>query len=121
MAFLRAVIRHSNSRNTGNIYLLHGTKGARNQIYYPLINYCPSALRSSVTNPLNNDVTASINENAPVRDPLDTNFSDPKAAFKSKTTWEVVRAYLVYQMCSSSWLVENNMKVNPFYLFSPPP
>ncbi|XP_050546607.1 proline dehydrogenase 1, mitochondrial-like isoform X2 [Daktulosphaira vitifoliae] len=44
-------------------------------------------------------------------DPLDTSFTNPEAAFKSKTTWEVFRAYLVYQLCSSSYLVDNNMKL----------
>lgn len=55
---------------------------------------------------------ASRNPNAPSqRDPLDVSFNDPIAAFKSKTTWELVRAYFVYIMCSSEYLVENNMKV----------
>ncbi|KAL5275540.1 PRODH family protein [Megaselia abdita] len=48
---------------------------------------------------------------APQRDPLDVGFNDPKAAFKSKTTFELIRAYLVYLMCSSETLVENNMKL----------
>lgn len=48
---------------------------------------------------------------APQRDPLDVGFNDPNAAFKSKTTFELIRAYLVYLMCSSETLVENNMKV----------
>lgn len=47
----------------------------------------------------------------PQRDPLDVSFNDPIAAFKSKTTWELIRAYFVYLMCSSEYLVENNMKV----------
>lgn len=47
----------------------------------------------------------------PQRDPLDVGFNDPIAAFKSKTTWELIRAYFVYLMCSSEYLVENNMKV----------
>lgn len=44
-------------------------------------------------------------------DPLDVGFSDPIAAFKSKTTFELCRAYLVYFLCSSEFLVDNNMKV----------
>lgn len=48
----------------------------------------------------------------PQRDPLDLSFNDPVAAFKSKTTWELLRAYFVYVMCSSEYLVENNIKVN---------
>lgn len=47
----------------------------------------------------------------PRRDPLDLSFANPEAAFKSKTTWEVLRALIVYQLCSSSYLVDNNMKV----------
>lgn len=49
----------------------------------------------------------------PVRDPLDLSFANPEAAFKSKTTWEVLRAYIVYQLCSSSFLVDNNIQVSP--------
>lgn len=45
-------------------------------------------------------------------DPLDLKFNDPVAAFKSKTTMELVRAYVVYQICSIEYLVENNMKVS---------
>ncbi|KAM0727682.1 Proline dehydrogenase 1, mitochondrial [Formica fusca] len=44
-------------------------------------------------------------------DPLDLKFNDPIAAFKSKTTMELMRAYIVYQMCSIEYIVENNMKV----------
>nr|XP_012232887.1 PREDICTED: proline dehydrogenase 1, mitochondrial isoform X1 [Linepithema humile] len=43
-------------------------------------------------------------------DPLDLQFNDPIAAFKSKTTTELMRAYIVYQMCSIEYIVENNMK-----------
>lgn len=42
------------------------------------------------------------------RDELDLSFNSPKEAFKSKKTSELVRAYLVYQICSVEWLVENN-------------
>ncbi|EDW66408.2 LOW QUALITY PROTEIN: uncharacterized protein Dvir_GJ16015 [Drosophila virilis] len=48
-------------------------------------------------------------EGKPQRDPLDVSFNDPIAAFKSKTTWELVRAYMVYMICSSEKLVEHNM------------
>ncbi|KAL0818081.1 hypothetical protein ABMA28_008614 [Loxostege sticticalis] len=44
----------------------------------------------------------------PTRDELDLNFNSPKDAFKSKKTSELVRAYVVYQICSINWLVENN-------------
>lgn len=45
------------------------------------------------------------------RDELDVHFNDPIAAFKSKTTMELLRAYFVYVLCSSEKLVEHNMKV----------
>uniref|UniRef100_A0A182P2P6 Proline dehydrogenase n=1 Tax=Anopheles epiroticus TaxID=199890 RepID=A0A182P2P6_9DIPT len=51
------------------------------------------------------------NPSTPQRDPLDVGFNDPHAAFKSKTTFELIRAYFVYVLCSSEFLVENNMKV----------
>lgn len=49
------------------------------------------------------------------RDPLDTGFANPIAAFKSKTLMELIRAYVVYMICSSSYLVENNMKVSSVF------
>lgn len=42
-------------------------------------------------------------------DPLDLRFNDPVAAFKSKTTKELLRAYIVYQLCSIEYIAENNM------------
>lgn len=54
--------------------------------------------------------TPNVPEN-PQRDPLDVSFNDPIAAFKSKTTWELIRAYVVYIICSSEKLVEHNMKL----------
>lgn len=66
----------------------------------------------------NNSVVATATSTAgtfdvkPKWDPLDTSFADPEATFKSKTTWEIFRAYIVYQLCSSGYLVENNMQVN---------
>lgn len=45
------------------------------------------------------------------RDPLDLSFNDYQTAFKSKTTWEVFRALLVYTLCSSKTLVDNNAKI----------
>jgi len=47
----------------------------------------------------------------PEWDPLDVSFADPQATFKSKTTWEILRAYVVYQLCSSNYIVENNIQV----------
>ncbi|XP_015515428.1 proline dehydrogenase 1, mitochondrial isoform X1 [Neodiprion lecontei] len=44
-------------------------------------------------------------------DPLDLKFNDPIASFKSKTTGELVRAYIVYQLCTMEFIVDNNMKL----------
>ncbi|XP_030747642.1 proline dehydrogenase 1, mitochondrial isoform X2 [Sitophilus oryzae] len=45
------------------------------------------------------------------KDPLDLTFEDAKAAFKSKTNWELLRALIVYQMCSYETIVTNNMRL----------
>lgn len=45
-------------------------------------------------------------------DPLDLKFNDPVASFKSKTMIELVRAYVVYQLCSVELLVENNARAS---------
>ncbi|XP_023933736.1 proline dehydrogenase 1, mitochondrial isoform X2 [Bicyclus anynana] len=49
-----------------------------------------------------------LSASPPTRDDLDLTFNSPKDAFKSKKTSELVRAYLVYQICSFNWIVENN-------------
>jgi len=41
-------------------------------------------------------------------DPLDMTFLNHEAAFKSKSTMQVLRGYVVYQLCSIGFLVENN-------------
>lgn len=48
------------------------------------------------------------------KDALDVSFNNPTAAFKSKTTWELIRAYVVYLMCSSGYIVEHNLQVSSF-------
>ncbi|KAL0267260.1 UNVERIFIED_CONTAM: hypothetical protein PYX00_009582 [Menopon gallinae] len=48
---------------------------------------------------------------SPPRDELDLSFNDSEAAFKSKTTGEILRAVIVYQLCSIDFLVEYNMEI----------
>ncbi|CAH0548852.1 unnamed protein product [Brassicogethes aeneus] len=48
------------------------------------------------------------------KDALDITFEDARAAFKSKTNWELIRAYIVYTLCSFETLVDNNMKLMKF-------
>uniref|UniRef100_T1GRH8 Proline dehydrogenase n=1 Tax=Megaselia scalaris TaxID=36166 RepID=T1GRH8_MEGSC len=42
---------------------------------------------------------------------IDLTFNDPEASFRSKTTPEVLRAYIVYKLCSYEKLVDHNMKL----------
>ncbi len=44
-------------------------------------------------------------------DKLDLTFLDHHAAFKNKSTWEVFRAYVVFQLCGIKFLVDNNERV----------
>ena len=51
-------------------------------------------------------------------DPLDMTFLNHEAAFKSKSTMQVLRGYVVYQLCSIGFLVENNETVNALALIT---
>ncbi|ESO00677.1 hypothetical protein HELRODRAFT_82857 [Helobdella robusta] len=42
---------------------------------------------------------------------LDPSFNNPQEAFRSKTNFELIRGYLVFQLCSINYLVDNNKKV----------
>jgi len=58
-------------------------------------------------------VPASVTMAAQTRkvDPLDLTFSNTKEAYKSKTTFELVRALLVLKLSSYGFLVNNHAKV----------
>ncbi|KAB7495097.1 Proline dehydrogenase 1, mitochondrial [Armadillidium nasatum] len=56
-------------------------------------------------------IVATSPDDSVSRDPLDLTFSDHEAAFKSKTNLELLRAILVFQLCSVKPLVENNDKL----------
>ena len=43
---------------------------------------------------------------------LDLTFEDSKTAFKSKTTLELMRGLLVFQLCSINFLIENQKSVS---------
>ncbi|KAK7790578.1 hypothetical protein R5R35_005945 [Gryllus longicercus] len=113
MAFLRAVVRHNVSRKlrvnlcdiNGNCTLV--------RLSHPTSSVVPIALKSShAASALGYDTELQRkSESQHPKDPLDTAFADPEASFKSKTTWEVIRAYIVYTLCSSEYLVEHNMKL----------
>ncbi|KAK6625632.1 hypothetical protein RUM43_005931 [Polyplax serrata] len=42
---------------------------------------------------------------------LNINFDDTVVAFKGKTTWELIRAYLVYQLLSVPFIVKHNLTI----------
>jgi len=111
MAFLKL----STSRKCSQLLL---QESLRNAVYSRLVRSLTTA--NGPAEPLhrrNNSVAATAStatgtiDSKPKWDSLDTSFADPEATFKSKTTWEILRAYIVYQLCSSSYLVENNMQV----------
>lgn len=51
-------------------------------------------------------------------DKLDLSFLDHNAAFKSKTTWQVLRAYIVFNLCAIRPLVDNNEMVSLYIIFT---
>ena len=48
---------------------------------------------------------------------LDLSFEDSKTAFKSKTNLQLLRGYLVFQLCSFNIIVDNQKAVCVFNLF----
>lgn len=106
MAYLRAVVRCSLSPKCGNLQQsIPAASSAVGRVSFK------STHAASAVPQYESEQTADP-ASGPRRDPLDITFQDSYAAFKSKTTWEVVRAYIVYTLCSSEYLVENNMKVS---------
>ncbi|XP_054713269.1 LOW QUALITY PROTEIN: proline dehydrogenase 1, mitochondrial-like [Uloborus diversus] len=45
------------------------------------------------------------------RDELDLSFENTKDAYKSKTTWELIRAFMVLKLTTIDYLVENNQRL----------
>lgn len=111
MAFLRAVLRCSGSRN--KYYPLNNQLLNEKSSHFlrTLISVHYKSTHAESAIGLEADVEGKSKSVHP-KDPLDLSFNDARAAFKSKTTWEIVRAYIVYQLCSYETLVENNMKVS---------
>lgn len=106
MAFLRTAIRCS------VFYRKYGGGGGSNLCFC----FQQKALKSSAAATASNIIQDSKTATAPSqKDPLDITFEDAKAAFKSKTNWELIRGYIVYTLCSFEYLVDNNMKVSWFY------
>lgn len=112
MAFLKL----STSRKCSQLLL---QESIRNDVYARFVRTLTTGNESADRQQQrrNNSVAAAaagtVFDSKPKWDALDTSFADPEAAFKSKSTWEIFRAYIVYQLCTSHYLVENNMQV-PF-------
>lgn len=116
MAFLRAVIRSSVYRKFG-VTGLHLSEQGINSVRVqfsvpPAFIGCNKFKSTHAASAIGYDtaVEGKSSQQHP-RDPLDLTFEDHVAAFKSKTTWEILRAYIVYTMCSFEYLVEHNMTV----------
>ncbi|PNF37001.1 Proline dehydrogenase 1, mitochondrial [Cryptotermes secundus] len=119
MAFLRAVIRSNVYRKFG-ISGLHLSEQGINSVRVkfsrpPAFVGCNILKSTHAASAIGYDtaVEGKSSQQHP-RDPLDLTFEDHVAAFKSKTTWEILRAYVVYTMCSFEYLVERNMTLMKF-------
>jgi len=87
-------------RHVGAIHAVNRLSDLRNPLEFPSI----SRSRHFFTS------TCARNFSKTQR-PLDLTFTNSKSAFECKTTWEVLRAYLVYRIFAFDYLVENNMMV----------
>jgi proline dehydrogenase len=118
MAFLRAVIRSSVYRKfgiSGHHLNEQGQNSVRVKFSIPPASVGCNILKSThAASAIGYDATVEGKSSQHPRDPLDLTFEDHVAAFKSKTTWEILRAYIVYTTCSSEYLVEHNMTVRKF-------
>lgn len=110
MAFLRTLYRCSPNQRYAIVF---------NNLQNTRICESQRAVKSTAANAIVQD-NAATTVGTPGKDPLDITFEDAKAAFKSKTNWELIRAYIVYQLCSIEYLVDNNMQVSDYpHNFSP--
>jgi hypothetical protein len=64
----------------------------------------------SITNLANENVQQASSNNHN-QNKLDLSFEDSKTAFKSKTNLQLLRGYLVFQLCSFNILVDNQKAV----------
>ncbi|KAJ6634820.1 Proline dehydrogenase 1, mitochondrial [Pseudolycoriella hygida] len=124
MAFLRSVARcnsfvskklHIRSNAEFNGKLLRSELLASHRYYNELKRELNTRFNSSIASATSGhkpQQKATQNEKGmSPKDPLDLSFNNPNAAFKSKTTGELIRGYVVYLLCSSTYLVDNNLKL----------
>ena len=116
----RVLFLHNN-RLSGRQQLPIGSRGLASPPPPPAISMGINKRQSDISSNDSKTAVPSVSSSGR-RDPLDLSFDNAEAAFRSKTTLQVLRAYLVFTLCSSNYLVENNMKVinrdfEPFCLF----
>lgn len=106
MAFLRSVIKSSVHRKYSLVLDRLQNSTVAN------INASRIVLKSTAASSTLVQNQQEAIQKQPPKDPLDVSFEDAKAAFKSKTNLELIRAYVVYTLCSIDSLVTHNMKVS---------
>ncbi|XP_023216644.1 proline dehydrogenase 1, mitochondrial-like [Centruroides sculpturatus] len=76
-------------------------------------NYTILRCKSSSATVVTSETTVVSSQTERIRqpDPLDLTFEDTKSAYKSKTTWELFRAFLVLKLTKYDYLVENHQKL----------
>lgn len=90
----------------------------RKQISRPLILSERWYLKSNVvSSPETTTSSPESNVTQSSKDPLDLSFENTVEAFKSKTTWEIIRAILVLRLSTIDYLVENHEKVCIYIFF----
>ena len=70
--------------------------------------------RNTTTTKVSKIQTISLIENKE-NTKFDLNFEDAKTAYKSKSNLELLRAYMVFQLCSIDYLVDNQKIVRIFF------
>lgn len=81
--------------------------------YLPLTSTAKPYAKSSAVTCTESTVTTEKNVQIQSnREPLDLSFENTVEAFKSKTTWEIIRAILVLKLSTIDYLVENHQKVS---------
>lgn len=129
MAFLRSVTRfnsfvskklHLRSSAEFNAKFSRSELLASHRYYNELKRELNTRFNSTIASAAAHKVQQKSNQNGNggPKDPLDLSFNNPNAAFKSKTTGELLRAYIVYVLCSSTYLVDNNLKVRKLIMKS---
>lgn len=82
-----------------------------NMQWYTTVSSAKKGQSISLSN-LNDEVNHhQLEPHEPNKTKLDLTFEDSKTAFKAKSNFELLRGYLVFQLCSFSFLIENQKKI----------